>query len=299
MYFEISFKDIVNAIKKVIEDHPGATIATIASIVAGYLVYLCYQKATDYPHAFNVPELEDETGVPTVNKPPINHKQKRRLRIYPKPGWSTTPASEDGERFVASMKPNDIPLEIEAEDNVEQRQSVPFNCWSWAINPISGKLNYSLPAGIDSTRGRYDIRTLKEATNMYLKRMLTQNLILNYKEVVGNNKSVLDFMKNESLALNQRLVIGLRVGIYDADFHYIRWYLGEWSAKVGTTLGVVKDKTTSATFSFEPDSMWAASVKPSEPTRVQFPRKADGSIQQESVYASPTVYYLVTLPSQG
>ncbi len=46
--------------------------------------------------------------------------------------------------------------------------------------------------------------------------------------------------------------------------------------------------------------MWAASIDPhGELTRVKFPRINDKLVQKEPVYASPTTYYLITLPSQS
>ncbi|MBQ6143667.1 MAG: hypothetical protein IJI84_04215 [Clostridia bacterium] len=259
----------------------------------------CCDCNCSYPHPYYDIPISN-VGIDIGTKNPYAYKQTEPLLHIDEyksdnteSDNSSTHSSDDPDRLVVTINPNQLPSkqELIVIDTM-------FNCWSWANNPISNLLANSWPAGLPNEGTLYNIQTLMEATKIYLNEMLTKNKIIEYTEITGKNTCVIDFMKNNKLELKQKLIWGLRVSKYNKDFHYIRWYLGEWSEKEGTMLGIFKGSASAPVYDFEPDSMWAAATTNlKNPKKVKFPRNPKtGKVQKESVYASPTIYYLITLP---
>ncbi len=280
MYFEISFKDIVNAIKKVIEDHPGATIATIASIVAGYLVYRALQ-----------PEPIPITGGKPKHQA-HDFKQDGPLEGIEKSNEFSNNESEDEYREAVTDRADVIP---------QSDKETLYNCWSWAINPISHMIAECNPPGIPDNHS-YTIEQMKTATCKYLNAMKECKKINNYSET-SKEEDIINFIERTDIVTDKKLILGLRVigGVSNIipdgyDYHYIRWYLGQWTAKCGVS-GIVVKNVGPYTSKIEPETMWAATLINEDPGRVRLLRVGDkNAVLKDPIYKDPTVYYLIDLP---
>ncbi len=293
MNFTISFEDLINAIKKAIEEHPGITVAAATSMVVGayfaaspvaaaaaglgvggYLVY----RATQ-------PKIELTGSHPNTPIPPSHYEQIAPLPAIPKDDNYRNNDSEDEHREAVTSGAHNIPASTET--NL-------YNCWSWAINPINHLLTLSNP--VPNLTYPYDINKMKNATRDYLNSMHLEYLCTQEQPIVR------EFIREAGNENESKLIIGLRViGDCDylqdgCDYHYIRWYRGQWSAKCGTSGIVVKDLGPHGDV-LEPETMWAGTLTDQEKGRVRLPRsnKGAGNVLRNSIYQGPTTYYLITI----
>ncbi len=151
---------------------------------------------------------------------------------------------------------------------------------------------------------------MKNATNNYLTSMKTQKRILNYIETT-NQEEVNKFISNRELEMGKKLIIGLRIFLKPSgcDYHYIRWYDGQWSAKSGESGPIVVNSDSDSAMNVEPETMWAATLFRKDKTGKRengsvYMRRPldhnipgyDGQVHKEAIYGPPpTVYYLINL----
>ena len=299
MNFTISFQDLINAIKKAIEEHPGITVAAATSMVVG--VYFAASPVAAATASLGVggylvyraaqPKMESTGGCPKTNI--REYKQLDPLEGIDKTPEYTKRLSEDNLREAVTVNLDSIPT---------SDKGTIYNCWSWAINPISGLLTSCNPPNINDGQ-EYTIDQMKTATVKYLNAMKKQTKLIGYSEA-KTDEEVKKFIAEAGDKNRNKLVIGLRVSedlscfnpLHKWDYHYIRWYLGQWSAKGGESGIVVKNFGPSTT-DIEPETMWFATLINQEEERVRLARsdRGKGEVLKNPIYKGPTTYYLITI----
>ena len=273
-------QDVIDGVDKVIMQHPSVIITTVALIIAVgcFRYYLLYSG----PMRNTGSRLSLEQKV-------IYYKQEVPLEGIPKESQYRNDESEDGSREAVTSDAFAIPW----TECVNL-----YNCWSWAINPINGLLADCQP--IDGIRAPLSIDVMRKATIKCLNVMRRISNIKGYSET-QNHEEVKGFMSRDDIQDKHKLIIGHRV-IKDAppfldgsDYHYIRWYFGQWSAKCGYQ-GILVKSAGYGTYNIEPETMWAATrQRPNEPGSVYLRWKEDNQVHREAIYKGPTTYYLITL----
>ena len=273
-----SFKDLIDDIDKMVRKPiVGVLTTTTVGFTIGYFVYQL--SRLDYVH--------DTGSIP--RKDIVEYRQRRALKGIKRKRSYKRNVSEDSSRQVVTQGFSGIPRSIESES---------YNCWSWAINPINGVLTSCDP--FDGILTPLSIDVMRKATKEYLSAMKKRKKIMKYFETQDQG-TVLEFMQQKSIRRESKLIIGLRV-MWDtpyfdngSDYHYIRWYFGQWSAKCGCK-GILVKSAGHETYSIEPETMWAATrQRPNEPGSVYLRWKEDNQIHREVIYKGPTIYYLITL----
>ena len=273
-----SFKDLIDDIDKMIHKPiVGVLTTTTVGFAVGYFV--CHSSCLD---CIRDTGSKPESGV-------VEYRQEGALKGIKKKRSYERDESEDSFREAVTQSLGDIPMSTE---------SILYNCWSWAINPINGVLADCQP--IDGIRTPLSIDMMRKATKKYLSAMKKRKKIMKYFET-QNQETVLEFMQQKSIRDESKLIIGLRV-IWDSpyfdngsDYHYIRWYFGQWSAKCGCK-GILVKSAGYRTYGIEPETMWAATrQRPNEPGSVYLRWEEDNQIHREAIYKGPTIYYLITL----
>ena len=182
MNFTISFQDLINAIKKAIEEHPGITVTAATSMVVG--VYFAASPVAAAAASLGVggylvyraaqPKMESTGGRPKTNI--REYKQLDPLEEIDKTPEYTKRLSEDNLREAVTVNLDSIPK--------SDKETI-YNCWSWAINPISGLLTSCNPPNIKDCQ-EYTIDQMKTATVKYLDAMKKQTQA--YRIFRGKNR---------------------------------------------------------------------------------------------------------------
>lgn len=278
MKFMISFKDVVNAIEKAIEENPEMTISTLVILALGYI---------GYKHITRSDSVAITGGEPQCKI--CSYVQGEPLEGLKKSSEFSGNESEDEYREAVTVCVDDIPY-------VEEKTV--YNCWSWAISPISHVVTLCNPPGIPNNHN-YTIEQMRTATCIYLDAMKRSKKIENYLETF-TKEDVISFIRYRDIITDKKLILGLRVsgGIISKgfDYHYIRWYKNQWTAKCGGS-GIVVKNVGPCTNTIEPETMWAATLINQEPGRVRLLRDDSKEVVfKNSIYVAPTVYYLIVLP---
>lgn len=285
MDFTISFEDIISAIEKAIEEHPVATVATIASIVVGgYLVHRSLRSEPIHtigslPRGF-VSSMGDKEMDILVH----SYRSPEHLRGLEKACDYKGCDSEDECREFVTTKKESLP-------GTDDEMITGFNCWSWAINPINGKITDSDP--IPNLKQPFTIKKMTSAVTKYLNAMINKKLVLAYK-ITEDADKVVRFIGDSYAG---KLIIALRVykNPPNVDYHFLRWYNGQWSTKYGVHGRIVK--STSDVNTSEPETMWATIyARSTDPNSIHMRPGSDKEIEKEPIYKGPTVYFFITLP---
>lgn len=215
MNFTISFEDITDAIKRVVGEHPKITVAvatgmvvsayfaglplTAAATIEGLCVggYLAYRATR--------PRIEPTGGRPKTNV--REYEQHDPLNGIQKSSEYARRPSEDKKREAVTFYLDSIP---------QSDKETIYNCWSWAINPISGLLTSCNPPNIKDGQ-EYTIDQMKNATVKYLDAMKTQHKLIEYSEA-KTDEEVKSFIAEAGHESKNKLVIGLRIS---GDLSYL------------------------------------------------------------------------------
>lgn len=271
------FQDLIN---KVIMEHPSVTMTAVAFIVV--VECLRYYLLHSGP-------IRNTGSRPSLLAKVLKYKQEGPLKGIYKESWYILRGSEDGSREAVTKNEFAIPGTEETNN---------YNCWPWAINPINGVLTLSHPS--DEVGQPVNIDMMTNATREYLNVMKKRSRIKEYLET-QDHEEVKEFMRRDDIQEKYKLIMGLRV-IWDAppfpdgyDYHYIRWYFGQWTAKCGHT-GVLVKSVDDETYDIETEATWVATMRRSnEPGSVYLRWDTDKKIHREVIHKGPTIYYLIII----
>jgi hypothetical protein len=176
----------------------------------------------------------------------------------------------------------------------EEQLSYPYNCWSWATNPATGHLLWADPPGFQDV---HDVFELAEITRRFLGSK-GWSCSENY-----SNSDIDDVIRQINQDNPDVFVIAMRVQDPDPapgavargkilDYHFARYYFGQWTQKAGAKGRLLLLEPTAGTLR-APDSLWEEHVKePPNPTLVTRPRNSESHNRpiQRTIYNSSTVY---------
>lgn len=208
--------------------------------------------------------------------------------------WANGPDNSDDETHDVIAKANENPY-------IGQPVVGNYNCFSWAVSPVTGILGVFNPPGIDN-RVQFTVDQLQRATITFLRKRGCKGITAS-----NNLKSLMNSCACSRACGYNTLIIAMRVSDtkYDKDnnqyndYHFVKYWNGIWSHKPGPNGKLFKvNCPNDGTL---PDTVWRghAIYSHADPdgTRASFERVSKyGQVNVNPLYKKPTKYVKVNVP---